>query len=58
MQWSAGTYVIRISPKSGSPVFGQTDVNSGQLIAISNSRSGRGFGNVSIGAVLDIEAKF
>ena len=30
-----GTYVIRISPKSGKPVMGQTDVNSGQLIAIS-----------------------
>ena len=40
----AGTYVMRISPKSGRPVFGQTEVNSGQLIAISNSRSGRGFG--------------
>jgi len=25
--------VIRISPKSGRPVFGQTDVNSGQRIA-------------------------
>jgi hypothetical protein len=29
-------------------------VNSGQVIRISNSRSGRGLGNVSIGAVLDI----
>src|SRR3990172_6914968 len=38
---------MRISPKSGSPVTGHTDVNSGQLIAISYSRSGRGFGNVS-----------
>src|ERR1700674_4422876 len=48
MQRAAGTYVIRISPKSGNPVFGQTDVNSGQLMAISYSRSGRGFGKVSI----------
>jgi hypothetical protein len=39
---------MRISPKSGSPVFGQTDVNSGQLMWISYSRSGYGFGNVSI----------
>src|SRR5829696_1087956 len=39
---------MRITPKSGSPVFGHIEVNSGQSIAISNSRSGRGFGNVSI----------
>jgi hypothetical protein len=35
MQRSPGTYVMRISPKSGSPVLGHTDVNSGQSIAIS-----------------------
>ena len=40
-----------MTPKSGSPVFGHIDVNSGQSIAISNSRSGRGFGKVSIVAV-------
>src|SRR3970040_786263 len=34
-------------PKSGSPVLGHIDVNSGQSISISKSRSGRGFGNVS-----------
>src|SRR5688572_1477913 len=39
---------MRMTPKSGSPVFGHIDVNSGQSIAISNSRSGRGFGKVSI----------
>ena len=27
--------VMRISPKSGSPVLGHTEVNSGQRIAIS-----------------------
>src|SRR5437868_13804357 len=48
MQLAAGTYAMRISPKSGNPVFGHTDVNSGQLMAISYSRSGRGLGNVSI----------
>jgi hypothetical protein len=50
--------VILISPKSGRPVFGQTEVNSGQLIAISNSRSGRGLGKVSSAVVLDIREKF
>ena len=40
---------MRISPKSGRPVFGHTDVNSGQVMTISYSRPGRGFGNVSIG---------
>ena len=49
---------MRISPKSGRPVFGQTEVNSGQLIAISKSRSGRGLGNVSRVVALDIHAKF
>ena len=43
-----------MTPKSGSPVFGHIEVNSGQSIAISNSRSGRGFGKVSIVDV-DIE---
>src|SRR5678816_1531182 len=43
-------------PKSGSPVFGHIEVNSGQSIAISNSRPGRGLGNVSIIA-LDIPSK-
>src|SRR6478735_2066190 len=38
---------MRITPKSGRPVFGHIEVNSGQSIAISNSRSGRGFGKVS-----------
>ena len=38
---------MRISPKSGRPVFGQTEVNSGQRMAISKSRSGRGLGKVS-----------
>src|SRR6266568_321496 len=37
-----------ISPKSGRPVFGHTEVNSGQLFAMRYSRSGRGLGNVSI----------
>ena len=32
--------------KSGCPVIGQTQVNSGHSIAISNGRSGFGFGNV------------
>jgi hypothetical protein len=58
MQRSPGTYVIRISPKSGRPVFGQTEVNSGHEIATSKSRSGRGFGNVSIVVELDIRKKF
>jgi hypothetical protein len=49
---------MRISPKSGSPVFGQIDVNSGQLIAISNSRSGRGFVNVSSGVAGGTAEKF
>ena len=31
----SGTYVMRISPKSGRPVFGHREVNSGQRIAIS-----------------------
>jgi hypothetical protein len=48
---------MRISPKSGNPVFGHTDVNSGQRIATSKSRSGRGLGKVSI-AGLDMAAKF
>jgi len=34
--------------KSGWPVIGQSDVNSGAEMAISYSRPGRGFGNVSI----------
>src|SRR5436190_23057671 len=45
---------MRIAPKSGRPVFGQSDVNSGQSMAISYSRSGRGFGNVS-SVELDID---
>src|SRR5215203_5339710 len=53
MQVFAGTYVMRIVPKSGSPVLGHIDVNSGQSIAISNGRPGRGLGNVS-SPVLDI----
>jgi hypothetical protein len=32
--------------KSGCPVIGHTQVNSGHSIAISNGRSGRGFGKV------------
>jgi hypothetical protein len=43
---------MRISPKSGRPLIGQTEVNSGQLMAISNSRSGRGLANVSMAGVL------
>jgi hypothetical protein len=43
-------------PKSGSPVLGHIDVNSGHSMSMSKSRSGRGFGNVSI-AVLDITEK-
>ena len=39
-------------------VLGQTDVNSGQLMAISKSRSGLGLGNVSSVAVLDMKRKF
>jgi hypothetical protein len=38
--------------------MGQTEVNSGQLIAISNSRSGRGLGKVSIAGALDMPQKF
>src|SRR3990170_6184511 len=53
IQRSPGTYVMRISPKSGSPVLGHTEVNSGHAIAISNSRPGRGLGNVSRTFVLD-----
>jgi hypothetical protein len=37
--------------------MGHTDVNSGQLIVISNSRSGRGLGNVSR-VELDMTLKF
>jgi hypothetical protein len=33
-------------------------VNSGQSIAISKSRPGRGFGNVSIAGALDMRRKF
>jgi hypothetical protein len=43
-----------MTPKSGSPVFGHIDVNSGQSIAISNARSGRGFGKVSIVVGVDM----
>ena len=42
----------------GKPVFGQTRRELGQLIAISKSRPGRGFGNVSIVVVLDMLRKF
>jgi len=45
-----------IVPKSGSPVLGHIEVNSGQSMAISKSRPGRGFGNVSI-VVLDMSEK-
>src|SRR5215468_8319212 len=38
---------MTIVPKSGWPVFGQTAVNSGQVISISYSRSGNWFGKVS-----------
>jgi hypothetical protein len=34
--------------KSGCPVIGQRQVNSGHSIEISKGRSGFGFGNVSI----------
>jgi hypothetical protein len=47
-----------MAPKSGRPVLGQTEVNSGQSMAISKSRPGRGFGNVSITDALDMRAKF
>jgi hypothetical protein len=41
-----GTYRIRMVAKSGCPVIGQTQVNSGHSIEISNGRSGLGFGKV------------
>jgi hypothetical protein len=37
---------MRMVAKSGCPVIGQTHVNSGHSMAISNGRSGLGFGNV------------
>jgi hypothetical protein len=43
-----------MAPKSGSPVLGHMDVNSGQSIATSKSRSGRGLGNVSSVGLVDI----
>src|SRR5215510_3646274 len=57
MHVRSGTYRIRISPKSGRPVFGHIEVNSGQLIAISYSRSGRGFGNVSSVTAIRIHSR-
>jgi len=30
-QYLSGTYLMVIVPKSGSPVFGQTEVNSGSI---------------------------
>lgn len=45
---------MRMTPKSGRPVFGHIEVNSGQSIAISNSRPGRGFGKVSIVVGVDM----
>src|SRR5690349_10498362 len=38
---------MRMVPKSGWPVIGQTQVNSGHSIAISYGRSGFGLGKVS-----------
>lgn len=44
--WS-GMYSSSIVAKSGSPVFGQTDVNSGQEWWMMKSRWGAGLGKVS-----------
>ena len=38
-------------PKSGSPVFGQTEVNSGLTCVMTYRRPGLGFGNVSMLAI-------
>ena len=47
IQSFAGTYLILIVAKSGWPVFGHTQVNSGQDISISYSLSWHWFSNVS-----------
>src|SRR5947208_14596425 len=56
MQVVEGTYPIRIVPKSGWPVFGQSAVNSGQEISISYSRSGNSLGKVSSGGIGRLQA--
>lgn len=47
MQDSLGMYSSSIVAKSGSPVFGQTEVNSGQEWWMMKSRWGAGLGKVS-----------
>lgn len=47
MHVSFGMYSTVIVPKSGRPVLGHTEVNSGFTCVIVNRRPGRGFGNVS-----------
>jgi hypothetical protein len=56
IQRSPGTYRDVDGAEVGQSRLRHIDVNSGHSMSISKSRSGRGFGNVSI-AVLDITEK-